>query len=138
MSFISRQIQERVRDNANMEGKDGAYLQNDVPQRTEEKKETPPFDLTIRWGWTESVISRRTAKMIINNKPIQDLRKWVQDVFFPEVLPFLITHSALNFSKMFHILKMEKSELWNLQSLFVQGRFPIRWAPLSVIFRVPF
>ena len=81
---LHRQSQESVRD-ANMEGKDGAYLQNDVPQRTEERKEAPPFDLTIRWGWTESVISRRTAKMIINNKPLQELRKWVQDVFFPEV-----------------------------------------------------
>ena len=82
---LRRHNQENIRD-ANMEGKDGAYLQNDVPQRTEERKETPPFDLTIRWGWTESVISRRTAKMIINNKPLQELRKWVQDVFFPEVL----------------------------------------------------
>ena len=86
---LHRQSQESVRD-ANMEGKDGAYLQNDVPQRTEERKEAPPFDLTIRWGWTESVISRRTAKMIINNKPLQELRKWVQDVFFPEVV--LIYH----------------------------------------------
>ena len=87
---LHRQIQDKVRENVNMEGKDGAYLQNDVPQRTEETKETPPFDLTIRWGWTESVISRRTARMIINNKLLQELRKWVQDVFFPEVL--LIYH----------------------------------------------
>ena len=91
---LLRQSQDNVRDNVNMEGKDGAYLQNDVPQRTEEIKEKPPFDLTIRWGWTESVISRRTAKMIINIKPLQELRKWVQDVFFPEVLHTISNNRA--------------------------------------------
>ena len=48
------------------------------------EKEKPPNDLKIRWGWTESIVSRNTAKMIFSRKPVQNLRNWVQDVFFPE------------------------------------------------------
>jgi GTPase involved in cell partitioning and DNA repair len=85
--------------NQNLEGKDGAYLTIDVPQRTNVVKEPPPHDLKIRWGWTESILSRKTAKLIIYNDIVESLRDWVQDVFFPEEF-FFATLSTLDRGKL--------------------------------------
>ena len=83
------------RPNKNLEGHDGAYLQADVPQRTNIRKENPPHNVTIRWGWTESIISRRTAKLIQESEFIDLLREWVQDIFFPEEF-FYATLATIN------------------------------------------
>ena len=87
------------RENINMEAKDGSYFIFDVPQRTEIEKEKPPYDLKIRWGWTESIISRNTAELILHNKQIQHLRDWVQDIFFPEEF-FYATLATLDKNKL--------------------------------------
>lgn len=87
------------RENKNLEGKDGTYLDFDVPQKTNVLKEPPPFKMKIRWGWTESIISRKTAKLIAFNDVVDSLRDWVQDVFFPEEF-FYATLATLNREKL--------------------------------------
>ena len=52
-------------------------------------------NVTIRWGWTESIISRRTAKLIQESEFIDLLREWVQDIFFPEEF-FYATLATIN------------------------------------------
>ena len=86
-------------DNKNLEGQNGAYLENDVPQKTNVRKEDPPHGLKIRWGWTESILSRKTAKLIMFNDVVDSLRDWVQDVFFPEEF-FYATLATLDRNKL--------------------------------------
>ena len=85
--------------NKNLEGQNGAYLDSDVPQKTDVLKEPPPHNLKIRWGWTESILSRKTAKLIVYNEIIDSLRDWVQDVFFPEEF-FYATLATLDRNKL--------------------------------------
>ena len=85
--------------NRNLEGKDNWYLKSDVPQRTDIEKEPAPHGMKIRWGWTESILSRKTAKLIFHNDIIKSLRDWVQDVFFPEEF-FYATLATLDRNKL--------------------------------------
>ena len=62
-------------------------------------QDPPPHNLKIRWGWTESILSRKTAKLIIYNDIVKSLRDWVQDVFFPEEF-FFATLSTLDRGKL--------------------------------------
>ena len=55
--------------------------------------------MKIRWGWTESILSRKTAKLIFHNDIIKSLRDWVQDVFFPEEF-FYATLATLDRNKL--------------------------------------
>ena len=84
-----------IKENKNLEGHDGGYSKNFLPQRTQLKKEKPPHNLKIRWGWTESIVSRNTAKVILTRKTVENLRNWVQDVFFPEEF-FYATLATMN------------------------------------------
>lgn len=55
--------------------------------------------MKIRWGWTESIISRDTADLILHNEVMQNLRHWVKDVFFPEEF-FYATLATINKSEL--------------------------------------
>ena len=72
-----------------------------IPRPTHQKKESPPYGLTIYKGYREVVLSRRTVKFILKSNLTKSLLKWSQDITFPEEI-FFATLVRINVKKYVH------------------------------------
>ena len=72
-----------------------------IPRPTHQKKESPPYGLTIYKGYREVVLSRRTVKFILKSNLTKSLLKWSQDITFPEEI-FFATLVRINVKRYVH------------------------------------
>ena len=87
--------------NSKKENPKNAFIYGDIPRPTHQKKESPPYGLTIYKGYREVVLSRRTVKFILKSNLTKSLLKWSQDITFPEEI-FFATLVRINVKKYVH------------------------------------